>query len=316
MSTLFYTHPICIEHDAGGGHPESPDRLRAIMTALDGDYFSGLDRREAPKGSKSQIERVHLSEYVDAVLAAIPASGHVSLDPDTGVSPESGEAAFRAVGGVCAAVDAVIGGDADNAFCALRPPGHHAEAGRAMGFCLFNNIAIAAMHGLAKHGLERVAIVDFDVHHGNGSQSACQSDARLFYASSHQSPAYPGSGRESECGEFENVVNVELPPGSGSRLFRNAYTDRILPHLRAFAPQLLLISAGFDAHARDPLAMLELQDDDFAWVTEQLLDVAHECCGGRVVSVLEGGYDLDALASSTASHVRALLAVAPGNASA
>lgn len=310
MSSLFYSHPVCIEHDAGPGHPECPDRLRAVLASLEAEDFAALERREAPQGTRAQIELLHLPDYVDMVFDAIPAAGHAYLDPDTGVSPKSGEAALRAVGGVCAAVDAVVGGEADNAFCALRPPGHHAEADRAMGFCLFNNIAIAALHGIGEHGLERVAIVDFDVHHGNGSQSACRGDARLFYASSHQSPAYPGTGRESERGDFDNVVNVELPPGSGSKLFRAAYTERIVPRLLDFNPQLLLISAGFDGHRDDPLAGLELQEDDFAWVTSGLLDVAAECCQNRVVSVLEGGYNLHALGASTAAHVRELLAVA------
>lgn len=308
MSTLLFSHPICLEHSNFPGHPEQPDRLRVIETALENPAFFLLDRREAPEGSIREIKRVHAPYHVEAILESVPKEGFVALDPDTGLSPASGQAALRAVGAACAAVDAVVGGEARNAFCATRPPGHHAEAAQAMGFCLFNNAAVAARHGRAECGLDRVAVVDFDVHHGNGTQSAFEEDPTLFYASSHQWPAYPGTGMEHETG-VGNIVNVPLAPGSGSEPFRQGYTQRILPELRKFKPNLLIISAGFDAHARDPLAQLRLQTEDFAWVTQELLKVADECCQGRVVSVLEGGYDLSALAASVAAHVRELMGI-------
>ncbi len=310
MTTLFYTHPICIEHDPGPGHPERPDRLRSVLAALEADEFDALDRHQAPKAELFQIERVHPASYVENVLRQVPRSrqsGQVHLDPDTALSPASGDAALHAAGAVTAAVDAVIGGQGQNAFCAVRPPGHHAEAEQAMGFCFFNNVAIGALQAMEAHGVEKVAIVDFDVHHGNGSQSAADRHRGLFYASSHQSPAYPGTGAEYEHGLHGNIVNVELEPGSGSDRFRAAYRDRILPALGEFAPDLLMISAGFDAHIRDPLCQLNLVTEDFAWVTRELLAVAGDCCSDRVVSVLEGGYDLPALAESAAAHVRVLI---------
>lgn len=306
MATLLFTHPICVEHDPGAHHPESTDRLRAVLKSLDADEFDGLDRREAPIADLEAIKRVHDSKYVDTVLDNIPASGHVHLDPDTALSPASGEAALRAAGAACAAVDAVIAGEADNAFCAVRPPGHHAEHDRAMGFCLFNNVAIAAEQARAEHGLKRVAVVDFDVHHGNGTQHSFESDADLFFASSHQSPFYPGTGRETDTGVANNIVNVELPAGSGSQAFRDGWANRILPDLQTFRPEFIIISAGFDAHAHDPLAQISLTEDDYVWITGKLMEVSQACCQGRVISSLEGGYDLAALASSTAAHVRAL----------
>jgi len=308
MSTLLFSHPICLEHSNFPGHPEQPERLRVIDAALEDPAFFLLDRCEAPEGSLKDIKRVHAPYHVEAILESVPAEGWVALDPDTGLSPASGQAALRAVGAACAAVDAVIAGEARNAFCAVRPPGHHAEATQAMGFCLFNNVAVAARHARVERGLERVAVVDFDVHHGNGTQSAFEEDPTLFYASSHQWPAYPGTGMEHETG-VGNIVNVPLAPGSGSQEFRQGYTQRILPLLREFRPDLLLVSAGFDAHARDPLAQLRLQTEDFAWVTRELLNVADECCRGRVVSVLEGGYDLPALGASVAAHVRELMGI-------
>ncbi len=307
MTTLLYTHPVCVEHDPGAHHPERPDRLRAVLAALDAEEFSALERRQAPVADIDAIERVHAPRYVENILRAVPESGQVNLDPDTAMSPASGEAALRAAGALCGAVDAVLDGEADNAFCAVRPPGHHAEAERAMGFCLFNNVAIGAQHARAAKGLKRVAVVDFDVHHGNGTQSAFEHDADLFYASSHQSPCYPGTGSESERGVADNIVNAELKPGAGSTEFRKAYEERILPALKRFMPELLIISAGFDAHARDPLAELRLEDDDYAWVTQELVGVAGECCQGRVVSSLEGGYDLDALAAAVGAHIRVLM---------
>ena len=309
MSTSLYSHPVCVEHDPGAHHPEQPGRLRAVLKALEAEAFDNLVRVSAPKASLAQIERIHAAYYVENVFENVPESGLFHLDPDTAMSPKSGEAALRAAGGVCAAVDAVIGGQATNAFCALRPPGHHAEPSQAMGFCLFNNIAIGALQARDVHGIERVAVVDFDVHHGNGTQASFERYRDFLYVSSHQSPAYPGTGAEMEHGLNKNIINVELDPGSGSDIFRKAYTDRILPALRDWKPQLLMISAGFDAHLRDPLAQLQLQDDDFAWVSRQLLEVAAEVCENRVVSVLEGGYDLDALAACVALHVGELMAV-------
>jgi acetoin utilization deacetylase AcuC-like enzyme len=308
MSTLLFSHPICLEHSNFPGHPEQPDRLRVIDAALEDPAFFLLDRREAPEGSIKEIKRVHAPYHVEAILESVPKEGYVALDPDTGLCPASGQAALRAVGAACAAIDAVVAGEARNAFCAIRPPGHHAEAAQAMGFCLFNNAAVAARHGRVECGLGRVAVVDFDVHHGNGTQAAFEEDPTLFYASSHQWPAYPGTGMEHETG-VGNIVNVPLAPGSGSEQFRQGYTQRILPELAKFKPDLIIISAGFDAHARDPLAQLRLQTEDFAWVTRELLKVADACCRGRVVSVLEGGYDLPALSASVAAHVRELMGI-------
>ena len=308
MTTLLYSHPICIEHDPGRGHPECPDRLRAVMAGFEDEDFAALERLEAPVIDLKEIEQVHKPYYIDEIFANMPAEGRVTLDPDTSMSPASGEASRRAAGAVCDAIDKVMKGDGKNAFCAVRPPGHHAESTKAMGFCLFNSIAIGAMHGRAAHGLERVATVDFDVHHGNGTQHTFEHDPGLFYASSHQWPAYPGTGLESETGAFGNICNLQLSPGEGSDAFRQGYRDRILPALRAFRPDLLLISAGFDGHDRDPLAQISLQTDDYAWVTGELLAVADECCGGKVVSLLEGGYNLDALRESVQAHVRVLMA--------
>ena len=307
MAPVFLTHPICLEHDPGPGHPESRARLEAVLTALEAEPFSGLVRRHAPRAALAQFALVHDQAYVDDIFAAIPTMGYARLDPDTIVSPSSGEAALRAAGAVCAAVDAVVAGGASNAFCAGRPPGHHAEPARAMGFCLFNNVAIGAVHARQAHGLGRVAVVDFDVHHGNGTQAMFEDDANLFYGSTHQWPNYPGTGDPSERGVAGNIVNATLRPGEGSAEFRAAMTEVVLPKLRAFRPDLLMISAGFDAHRDDPLAQLNLVTDDFAWVTDRLMEVAAESCAGRVVSVLEGGYNLDALAAGVAAHVRALM---------
>ncbi len=308
MTTLLYSHPICIEHDPGRGHPECPDRLRSVMAGLKDGDFASLERHEAPVIELKEIEQVHKPYYIEQVFENMPADGRVSLDPDTAMSPASGEATRRAAGAVTDAIDRVMKGDAKNAFCAVRPPGHHAESNRAMGFCLFNSIAIGAMHGRARHGLDRVAVVDFDVHHGNGTQHTFEHDPGLFYASSHQWPAYPGTGAVDETGEYGNICNFQMAPGEGSRAFRKGYEDSILPALRAFDPDLLLISAGFDAHARDPLAQINLQTADYEWVTGELLKVAGECCGGKVVSLLEGGYNLDALKESVQTHVRVLMA--------
>ena len=307
MTTLLYTHEACLEHDPGSYHPESPDRLRAVLAGLSLPDFAGLIRREAPRAELDEVARVHPRPFIEAVLAAVPARGHAALDPDTVLSPRSGEAALRAVGAVCAAVDAVMAQEGDNAFCAVRPPGHHAEPDRAMGFCLFNSVAIGAQRVRQAHGLERVAVVDFDVHHGNGTQATFENDPHLFYASTHQAPFYPGTGARSETG-VGNIVNVPLRAMSGSAEFRRAFNEFILPALDDFRPDFLLISAGFDAHRSDPLAQLMLVEEDYVWVTEQLLAVAVRHCKGRLVSSLEGGYDLNALASSAVAHVRALMA--------
>ena len=306
MSTLFYTHSSSWEHDTGPGHPERIDRIRAVHEVLAEPEFDALVRREAPRGSVWDIKRVHDDDYIQAVFAAVPEDGYERLDADTVVSPRSGEAALFAVGGVCAAVDAVVAGEADNAFCALRPPGHHAERDKAMGFCLFNNIAIAAFHALELDGIERVAVMDFDVHHGNGTQQAFWHHENLFYASTHQSPCYPGTGSERERGKYGNIANAPLPPGSTGDDFRDAF-GFLRPALKDFAPDLVLVSAGFDAHSDDPLAGLDLHEADFAWVTDELLAIAAQSADGRLVSVLEGGYDLGALSRSVAVHVRALM---------
>jgi acetoin utilization deacetylase AcuC-like enzyme len=306
MSTILFSHSACLDHDTGGYHPESPERLRAVLAALEGEDFMFLDRREAPRATRGQLALAHPLSYVDAMLAAIPSDGLSPIDADTIVSPGSGEAALRAAGAVVAAVDAVARKEARNAFCAVRPPGHHAEPAQAMGFCLFNNVAVGALHGRKAHGLKRAAIVDFDVHHGNGSETLAKADENLFYASTHQAPLYPGTGMDNDP-RHPNVVNVCLPAGAGSAQFRSAFEGAILPAIRDFKPDLLLISAGFDAHRRDPLAQLELVEDDYYWVTSSLQALANEVCRGRVVSALEGGYDLTALGRSAAAHVRALM---------
>ncbi len=311
MATQVFFHPACMEHDPGPRHPECPGRLKAVLDALEGEAFPALERRLAPKAHRADLERVHEASYVISILEGAPETGEVFLDPDTVMSPASCEAAFRAAGAVAAAVDAVIDGEADNAFCAVRPPGHHAEAARAMGFCLFNNVAVGAARALDVFGLERVAIVDFDVHHGNGTQSFAERNPCVFYASTHQSPAYPGTGREEETGKYGNIVNVELAPGSGGAEFRLAYERTILPRLRDFKADLILVSAGFDAHVRDPLCQLRLATEDFAAITRELVKAAEACCAGRLVSTLEGGYDLEALAMSVSVHVLELMESCP-----
>ena len=306
MTTLLFTHPACLDHDPGRHHPESPARLRAVLAALDDPEFARLERREAPEAGREDLLRVHPRRHVEGILGAVPKTGHVGIDADTVLSPASGEAALRAAGAVTAAVDAVVAKEADNAFCAVRPPGHHAEPQRAMGFCLFNNAAIGALRAREVHGLSRVAAVDFDVHHGNGTQAAFEADGSLFYASTHQYPLYPGTGAASETG-VGNVVNVPLRPMAGSSQFRLGVTQRILPALDAFQPELVIVSAGFDAHRSDPLAQLMLDEADYTWVTEKLLAIAYRHGAGRLVATLEGGYDLPALAASTAAHLRVLM---------
>jgi acetoin utilization deacetylase AcuC-like enzyme len=302
-----YTHVACLGHDTGPGHAEQQARLRAVLQALDTDHFVTLDRTEAPRVTRAQLLRVHSAAHVDHVLDSVPGDGIVALDPDTRLSPGSGEAGLRAAGAVCAAVDAVLAGEVERAFCAVRPPGHHATADQAMGFCLFNNIAVAAAHALHVHQLERVAIADFDVHHGNGTQAIFEREPRVLFLSSHQSPLYPETGYAHERG-VGNIHNGPLPPGSGSEEFRALWDDVLLPRMDAFRPQLVLVSAGFDAHRADPLADLRLEVGDYRWITERLAGLARKHAGGRVVSTLEGGYDLSALAASAAAHVSALMA--------
>lgn len=306
LSTLYFTHPSFLAHDTGPGHPERADRLRAIEDGLSGPEFDALERREAPRGSVWDIKRVHTDAYIQSVFAAVPDRGYAHLDSDTVLSPQSGEAALFAVGGACKAVDAVVAGEAKNAFCAPRPPGHHAEFDHAMGFCLFNNVAIAAFHALEIDGIERVAVMDFDVHHGNGTQQAFWHHENLLYASTHQSPCFPGSGSERERGAFGNIVNAPMPPGSTGDDLRDAF-GFIRPAIKDFAPDLLIVSAGFDGHSDDPLANQDFQERDFVWITEQLLAIAETSAQGRLVSVLEGGYDLGALSRSVAAHVKALM---------
>ena len=307
MTTLYYTHEACLGHDTGPGHPERAERLSAVHAILDGPDFAALERRSPPRAEADALGRVHRDEYVRGVLDTVPASGYARLDPDTVVSPGSGEAALRAAGAVVAAVGAVAAGEAKNAFCAVRPPGHHAEPGRAMGFCLFNNVAVGAAHARDQHGLRRIAVVDFDVHHGNGTQAVFAADADVFFGSSHQYPFYPGTGAAGETG-CGNIVNAPLAAGAGAAEFRAAWTARILPALDAFAPQFVLISAGFDAHAADPLAAISLDEEDYRWITAEIATIAQSHAEGRIVSTLEGGYDLEALAASVGAHVAALMA--------
>ena len=307
MTTLLFTHEACFAHDPGRMHPEHPARLKSVLLALEDAAFGNLERREAPKAEIAEIARVHPEAYVRRILATEPESGLAAIDGDTFMSPGSAEAALRATGAAIAAVDAVVSGEAKNAFCAVRPPGHHAEPDRAMGFCFFNSVAVAARYAQAKHGLQRVAVVDFDVHHGNGTQAAFEADGSLFYASTHQSPLYPGTGALSERG-VGNILNVPLPPMADGEQFRHALAERIGPALIEFDPDLLIISAGFDAHADDPLASLVLETEDFAWATRELMRIADMVCDGRIVSCLEGGYDLHALGEAAAAHVRELMA--------
>jgi len=301
-----YTHSACLQHDPGPGHPESAARLRAVLEALDQDRFATIDRIEAPRATREQLLRAHTPAHVDRILGIRPEAGTVRLDEDTLMSPASAEAALRAAGALVAAVDAVMAGTTTRAFCAVRPPGHHATPDTAMGFCLFNNVAVGAAHALAAHGLKRVAIADFDVHHGNGTQDIFQREPRVLFVSSHQQPLYPGTGNPDEQG-VGNIVNAPLSSGEGSYEFRTLWNDALLPKLHAFKPQLVLISAGFDAHQRDPLANLQLQTEDYAWITHQLMELARAHAGGRLVSTLEGGYDLQALAASVSAHVSALM---------
>jgi acetoin utilization deacetylase AcuC-like enzyme len=306
MTTLLLTHPVCIAHEPPLGHPERPDRLRAVNAVLNHEVFSALKREEAPPGRRDDVVRAHEERYVEMIEKSSPEEGREPLDADTWMDPASLEAAYACVGAGTRGVDAVMGAEFDNVFCAVRPPGHHAERNRAMGFCLFNSAAIAALYARAHHGAERIAVVDFDVHHGNGTQDIFWSDRDLFYGSTHQMPLYPGTGAPSETG-VGNICNAPLRPGDGGREFREALRGRILPALKDFHPDLVIVSAGFDAHRDDPLGGLELDEADFAWATLHLMEAADRHCGGRLVSLLEGGYDLKGLAGSVAVHVQALM---------
>ena len=306
MTTAFLTHAACIDHVTPPGHPERPDRLHTILAALEAPAFASLHRVEAPEAGEAEILRAHRPEYVAAIRAAMPAEGWVDLDASTSISPGSLQAALRAAGAVVRAVDLVLEGTCQNAFCAVRPPGHHADQGRAMGFCLFNNVAIGALHAIEAHGLERVAVVDFDVHHGNGTQDLFAADPRVLFASTHQMPLFPGTGTEAERG-VGNIINVPLAAGDGIDAFRAAFDGRIGPALNAFRPELVMVSAGFDAHADDPLGGTELDGSDFAWITREICGIAAAHASGRLVSTLEGGYSLDALAESVPAHLAVLM---------
>ncbi len=307
MTTAYLTHPDALAHETPAGHPEQIARITAIHAALDTPEFAALMRLDAPLAQDAQLLLCHPEQYVTRIRQAIPAAGIYQLDADTHVSNGSLNAALRGVGGACHAVDLVMQDTVQNAFVGMRPPGHHAERATPMGFCLFGTVAIAARHALEHHGLQRVAVVDFDVHHGNGTQDLLWDEQRAFFVSSHQMPLWPGTGKTDERGAFGNVMNIPLPPGTDGAKFRQIYEDMVLPQLDRFAPELVLVSAGFDAHRDDPLAQLDLLEDDFAWVTGALCDIAARHCAGRLVSVLEGGYDLEALSRSVAAHIRVLM---------
>jgi acetoin utilization deacetylase AcuC-like enzyme len=306
MTTLLLTHPACLDHVTPPGHPECADRLRAVNAVLSDARFVGLARGEAPEGDLDLVTLCHNEHYVTELRHIAPTSGMVYVDGDTSMSPGTWEAVMRGVGGAVAATDAVMSGKHPNAFVAVRPPGHHAEINKPMGFCFFDNVAIAARHAQRKYGIGRAAIVDFDVHHGNGTQDIFWADKSVMYCSTHQMPLFPGTGAPGERGDHDTIVNAPLASEDGSKQFRAAFENVILPQLTKFAPELIVISAGFDAHYRDPLASLNLRAEDFGWVTRKLMDLADTSAGGRIVSVLEGGYDLQGLKESVAAHVTAL----------
>lgn len=305
MSLLVFTHPSGQDHDPGPGHPEAPIRLRRVLKALDEADELALERREAQRATREQLVRAHTLVHVSNVLDQVPAKGLLPLDMDTWLNPHTGEAALRAAGAAVAAVDAVMDGSTRRAFTAMRPPGHHAEPALAMGFCFFNHVAIGALHAIEARGLERVAILDFDVHHGNGTQAIFETDPRVLYGSIHEAPLFPGTGRDDETG-LGNIVNTCVQAGTDGPRWRAALEDRLLPAIDAFEPELVFLSAGFDAHVSDPLANLRLTETDFAWVTERMVEIAERHGRGRVVSVMEGGYDPDALARSVIAHLKAM----------
>ena len=307
MPTLLLSHPASLNHLTPPGHPERADRLRAVDQALAEDRFGALVRGDAPEGDLDTVALCHDDHYIDELRDIAPAQGLVYLDGDTSMSPGTWEAAMRGVGGAVAATDAVMTGRASNAFVATRPPGHHAEIAKPMGFCFFDHAAIAARYAQRNYGIGRAAVVDFDVHHGNGTQDIFWADPSVMYCSTHQMPLFPGTGALGERGEHDTIVNAPLASGDGGAKFRAAFENLILPRLKSFAPELIVISAGFDAHRRDPLASLDLDAEDFGWVTRRLMDVADISAGGRIVSVLEGGYDLQGLKESVAAHVAALM---------
>ena len=307
MTTLLVSHPASLDHLTPPGHPERPDRMRAVAQILGESRCDPLVREEAPEGSLDLVGLCHDARYIEELRHIAPDKGLICLDGATSMSPGTWEAVMRGVGGAVAATDAVMSGRADNAFVAMRPPGHHAEINKPMGFCFFDHAAIAARHAQRKHGIARAAVVDFDVHHGNGTQDIFWADPTMMYCSTHQMPLFPGTGATGERGEHDTIVNAPLAPNDGSARFRAAFDNLILPQLTKFAPELIVISAGFDAHRRDPLANINLDAEDFGWVTRKLMDLAGNSAGGRVVSVLEGGYDLQGLKESVAAHVTALM---------
>jgi acetoin utilization deacetylase AcuC-like enzyme len=307
MVTTIYTHESGLLHDTGHSHPERADRLRVIYELLDEKPFSDLPRIKAKPAKEDRLTLAHPYTYVLRMEGSIPAQGHKSVDADTILSPGSWDAALHAAGAVCDAVDDVVSGKTTRAFCPMRPPGHHAEPAVSMGFCLFNNVFIGARHAQEKHGIKKIAIVDFDVHHGNGTDSMTRRhDGSILFISTHQYPLWPMTGMEDD--NEECVLNYTMPPESGSDLFRKIYSEKVFPALHDFAPDILMISAGFDAHKNDPLAQINLVEEDFRWVTEELCKIADRHCDGRVVSVLEGGYDLVALKFSVAAHLLGLSA--------
>lgn len=306
MSTLYLTHPSCLKHENGPGHPERPDRLRAIEKLLSHELFNDLTREQAESGSIEQIARVHPQNYIDLIENSRPTEGHAFIDPDTSMNKYTWDALLNSIGAATYAVDQVMTGKHKNAFVATRPPGHHAETTRACGFCIFNNIAIAAEQARKVHGAERIAAIDFDVHHGNGTQDIFWSDKDLFYGSTHEMPLFPGTGAKNETG-VGNIFNAPLSSGDGGEKFAEAMKERILPSIKNFSPDILLISAGFDAHTSDPLANIHLNEKDFSWISAELMDIADKQCEGRVVSILEGGYHLEGLAKSVGVHMQHLM---------